>query len=634
MPTIHVLPTHLVNKIAAGEVIERPASVVKELLENALDAGAGRIELSVADGGRGSIVVSDDGKGMAPEDLELAFHPHATSKLSDEDDLFRIGTMGFRGEALASIASISHAHIRTRLRDGEDPSGYEIEASGETVGHVRPCAAPSGTTISVRDLFYNTPARRKFMRTAQTEFSHISEQLTRVALPHPQVAFVLTHNGRESMNLPAVASTAQRAADIFGPELADGLLPVVERTGPVGVSGLVGKPEMTRSTGKWQYFFLNGRYVRDRLLSHALKEAYRGLIDPRRFPVALLFVEVGPAEVDVNVHPTKIEVRFQNGQAVHGAVLAALKDTLNRANLTPGASLAAAQSDAAPADEADEIAPGAGNPRAENLKQALADFFKHQPAPQPRLAFSDAPPTPAAAPPAKSRMGLSPFTSAAQVPAIPSAPANAPSSSVSQDNRYAGTQAPAGVPRFLQVHNTYIVTADPDGLTIVDQHALHERILYNEFRRRLAEEPLESQRLLVPEPVGVSASEANLLETVSEVLDRLGIEVAPFGPGTIAVQRFPGVLIRRKVSAGPFVRELLDDLGEVESPQSEHVLEDVLAMMACKAAIKAGDPLSEAEIADLLARRADTDKASACPHGRPTTLHLSLADLEKQFKRT
>ncbi|MGB2820615.1 MAG: DNA mismatch repair endonuclease MutL, partial [Phycisphaerae bacterium] len=329
MSDIRVLPVHLVNKIAAGEVIERPASVVKELVENALDAGATRIDIVVEDGGRKLLQVTDDGCGMGAEDLALAFAPHATSKITCEEDLFEIATMGFRGEALASVASVSHARIRSRLRDADE--GNEVEAPGEAVGEVRPCAAAPGTTVTVRDLFFNTPARRKFMRTANTELGHVVEQVARLALPHPQVAFTLTHNGREVKSLPPAETTLQRAADLFGAELADGLLPIVRRGGKVGLAGLIGAPAVARGSSKWQYFFLNGRYIRDRLLGHALREAFRGRIDPNRWPVALIFLRVSPAEVDVNVHPTKIEVRFQNSQLVHSEVLAALTETLNRA---------------------------------------------------------------------------------------------------------------------------------------------------------------------------------------------------------------------------------------------------------------------------------------------------------------
>jgi len=645
---INVLPIHLVNKIAAGEVIERPASVVKEIIENALDAGATRIDLVVEDGGKRLIAVTDNGSGMAREDLALAFTPHATSKLASEDDLFNIGTMGFRGEALASVASISHAHIRTRKAD--DDSGYEISASGQDTGEVRPCASAPGTTVTIRDLFFNTPARRKFMRQANTEFGHIAEQVARLALPHPHVAFTVTHNGRETHNLPSADNTRQRVCDLFTPDLGEALLPVTPRENDqLSIAGLIAPPAAARASAKWQYLFLNGRYIRDRSLAHALREAYRGLIAPNRYPVAFLFIDIDPAEVDVNVHPTKIEVRFRETQLVHGTLLAALKETLNRANLAPAASF-----DPVPAT--DPNAETAAGEKRDSLRQALADFFKSAPPPQPRFSFPEplnpAPNrTPRLDPPAP-RMPL--HSASTHAPATPPA---SPACGFAQNDTAPSSQSPpyadaphAGgdfahqypapshaaplAPTAVQIHNAYIVTAAPDGLEIIDQHALHERLIYNDLRRRLAEGALSGQGMLIPETLTVTAGEADILAERADMLNRLGIETSPFGPNTVAIQRFPSLLAGRGVAAADFIRELLDKLADDETTDSERLLADVLDMMACKAAVKAGDPLSQAEIEALLARRQEADKASSCPHGRPTTLKLTLADLEKQFHRT
>ncbi|MCE5278205.1 MAG: DNA mismatch repair endonuclease MutL [Planctomycetaceae bacterium] len=618
---IAVLPVHLVNKIAAGEVIERPASVVKELVENALDAGATRIDVTVEDGGTKLIAVSDDGSGMTAADLALAFAAHATSKLSGEDDLFRISTMGFRGEALASIASVAHAHIRTRRRD--DPSGYEAAASGETIEPVRPCPSAAGTTVTVRDLFFNTPARRKFMRTVNTELGHISEQIARLALPHPHVAFTLTHNGREISNLPAAAATASRAADLFGRELAEGLLPIARSSGgqKIPIAGLLGRPDAMRSAPRWQYFFLNGRYIRDRLLSHALREAYRGLADPRSYPVAMIFIEIDPADVDVNVHPTKVEVRFRDSQAVHGALLAALRQTLNAANLSPSAALEA--------DEPARPAAAADEQRRASLREAIADFFKAAPAPQPRLIVSD-----------QSSVKTPQAYRSTQAdddafgPAVTTLPLMAPRQPI-PDAAAPAAPAPETIlpARAIQIHQAYIVAACDDGVMIVDQHALHERVIYNDLRRRLTAGPLTAQRALIPETIRVSAADAETLERCGELLARLGIEVGPFGADAAAVHQFPALLVQRGVRAGEFMRELLDKLAEDDTLDSERVLESVLAIMACKAAVKAGQPLTGGEIDALLANLDEAEKASSCPHGRPTTLRLSLKDLEKQFKR-
>lgn len=618
MPTIHVLSTHLVNKIAAGEVIERPASVVKELVENALDAGAARVGVAVEDGGRKLIAVTDDGGGMSAEDLALAFVPHATSKIVSEEDLDRIGTMGFRGEALASIASVSHAHIRTRRT--QDAGGHEVEASGEKVSEVRPCPAAGGTTVTIRDLFFNTPARRKFLRTANTEFGHVSEHLARLALPQARVTFTLQHNGREVQNLPACASTAQRVADLFGPDIADGLMPIAGRGGRIGVAGLLGAPAAARNSSRWQYFFLNGRYIRDRVLAHALKEAYRGLIDPSTNPAAFVFLEMDPAEVDVNVHPTKIEVRFRDSQLVHGEVLAALRGTLNKADLTPSASLQEALREAPPPADAEK--------RRESLKQAMADFFRSTPPPQPRLSFPDHGPKP---PPPR----LPELPSASREAADP--PASADPVEVASAGLLSSspTPPPAPLARAIQFHNSYLVTDCEDGLLIVDQHALHERILYNELRQRLTEGKLTSQRLLIPLTMAVSPREAAALEGRADLLGRLGVEAAQFGPRTVAIHQFPSLLAQRGIAPEEFLRELLDLM--LEHPADgdpEALLESVLSIMACKAAVKAGQALAPAEIDDLLARRDAAEKSSSCPHGRPTTLRLTLKDLEKQFHRT
>jgi len=608
--------------------------VVKELVENALDAGATRIDVAVEDGGRRLISVTDNGSGMDQGDVALAFAPHATSKLAAEDDLFTIATMGFRGEALASIASISHAHIRTRRAD--DEAGYEVSASGQDSGDVRPCAAAPGTTVTVRDLFFNTPARRKFMRKANTEFGHVAEQIARLALPHPQVAFTLTHGGRETHNLPATDTTRRRVSDLFTADLADALLPVTQRGSPaLSVAGLVAPPASARASTKWQYLFLNGRYIRNRSLSHALREAYRGLIAPNRCPVVFLYIDIDPVDVDVNVHPTKIEVRFRDAQLVYGTLLGALKETLNQANLAPAASFDPVPASAPEAEAAE---------RRDSLRQALADFFKSAPPPQPRFSFPEPPRGPAGdtdrpgatPPPPMPPASAAEDTSSTENPQSSFAKATEDTSAIRRRQGYGGQirnpQLP--VPPAVQIHNAYIVAASEDGLVIIDQHALHERLIYNDLRRRLAEGDLTGQRMLIPETLTVTPAEADLLARRAELLGRLGIETSEFGPDTAAIQRFPSLLAERGVGAADFLRELLDRLADDETTDPERMLSDVLDMLSCKAAVKAGDPLSQAEIASLLARREEAEKAWACPHGRPTTLKLTLADLEKQFHRT
>ncbi len=654
MPVINVLPTHLVNKIAAGEVIERPASVVKELVENAIDAGACRIDVTLEDGGKKLISVSDDGCGMSREDLALAFVPHATSKLEDDEDLFRIRTMGFRGEALASIASISHAHISSRSGGQEDAAGYEIRASGQSAEEPKPCSARVGTTVSVRDLFFNTPARRKFLRTTNTELGHVTEQITRLALGHPQIAFGLVHNGRQIQNLPATQSTSQRVRDLLGPELAENLIPLIPRTGQVGVAGLIGLPSAARSSAKWQYVFLNGRYIRDRLIAHALREAYRGRIEPGRYPPVMVFLEIDCNDVDVNVHPTKIEVRFRDSQAVHGALLASLKETLNRASLSPSASLDKADSDAPEAPCEPRHDDEGKQQQRESLRQALADFFKSAPAPPAQQGPDRKPgaqPSPLHAHQARTAQQDPPQQDAplirmpwgakkpAAVPKSPAQPASpqAPqlepdaSATLQEQEEPVPTALP---PAILQVHQSYLICQSEDGLMIVDQHAMHERILYNRFQKRLAQGALTGQRLLLPQTLKLTEHEMALLETHEQLLGQLGIVIESFGPRSVAIQQFPSALLDRQVQPDRFVRELLDTLSEDDTADAERLLEDVLAMMACKAAIKANHPLTQEEMRDLLAEGLAAEKASACPHGRPTTLRLGLKELEKQFHRT
>ncbi len=338
MSRIRALPLDLQNKIAAGEVIERPASVVKELLENSLDAGARHIEVHVEEGGRKLVKIIDDGGGIDFEDLPLALAPHATSKLQQEDDLYHVQTMGFRGEALASIGSIAHVTLTSRTPDA--PQGGRITAEGGHVGEPAPCGCSPGTTIEVRNLFYNTPARRKFLKTAATEISHITEQVARIALVNPSIAFKVTHNGKTIHNLPAVETFRQRIGDFFGPELAEALVLIERNAEAVQLYALVSRPVDARATARWQYTWLNGRYVRDRFVQHAVREAYRGLMDPNRQPVLFLYLQAGPEDFNVNVHPTKIEVRWTDSSLVHGVTLSALRETLLQYDNTPALDVA------------------------------------------------------------------------------------------------------------------------------------------------------------------------------------------------------------------------------------------------------------------------------------------------------
>jgi DNA mismatch repair protein MutL len=636
---IQILPDSLINKIAAGEVVERPASVAKELLENALDAGSSRISISVENGGRTLIRISDDGHGIPADEAPLAFAQHATSKIKTPDDLFAIATMGFRGEALASIASVSHATMTTRTRDSEH--AVRIEVKDSVLGPVTPCAASVGTSIEVRDLFYSVPARRNFLRTDATEFSHLHEMVLRCALPNPHVAFTLTHNGKRILDLPITADHRMRVAEALGGggaetrDLYQELIPIDFTDRTVRVRGFAGQPAMARPTARYQYLFLNGRYIRDRSLFHALKEAYRGLIEPASQPVGILFLDMDPALFDVNVHPQKTEVRFRDSGTAYRAVLVALREKLLESDLTPTVKTTG-RTDApaiAPNQQQQELAPATSA----ETRQVIADFFKQQPPTQPRLHFGvETRPSPLEDP-SKITVG-----SAYQVVATPQAETahpTAPSTPMDASNEIENQTASGPRPfenRFVQLHNAYIVAETDEGVVIIDQHALHERILYEELFARATRGTLEGQRLLLPEILPINPRQAAALQTVKPLLTQLGIEVEDFDSGSVAVHTFPSLL--SKVSPPEFLRDLLARLMEyggtgASKLTSEELLHEVLDMASCKAAVKAGYPLSHEEIAALLARKQQVERSSNCPHGRPTTLRLTLSDLERQFKR-
>ncbi len=618
---IQQLSPSLVNRIAAGEVIERPAAVVKELVENSIDAGATQIVVEVEDGGRALIRVLDNGSGIPSGDLALAFASHATSKLTCDDDLFRIGTMGFRGEALASIGSVSHARILSRVPGNDE--GWEIQNRGGVVDQPQAAAANVGTTIEVRNLFFNTPARRKFIKGAGTEFGHISEAVLRIALPHPGIGFRLTHNGRTALDLPA-SDGDTRLLSAWPDEFHEQRMALAAGDAEMKVRGIIGLPELARPTAKYQYLYLNGRAIRDRFVIHALREAYRGLTEPGRHPAAILLLEMPPGDVDVNVHPTKSEVRFRDSGRVHGLVLSAVRERLLGSDLTPRAVPMRAEDDSARPE----------------LREKLASFFKQLPAglvaPSSQAGGVSGPSGPIADPRTEALAGSArPSIFAAPMEANGSAmPASAAGAAAAENLTVVSRQAPApSISNAIQVHNSYLVAQSDDGMIIIDQHALHERIMYEELLARVNRGPLESQRMLIPMPIDVASTQLALLDQIQPLLQRLGIEVSPFGPGSIAVHSFPTFLER--LDPASFVSELLER-GEQEllDLHDEELLHEVLDMMACKAAVKAGDPLSQTEIEALLQRRELVDRSSNCPHGRPTSLRLSLRDLEKQFKRT
>jgi len=586
MGRITVLDQNMVNMIAAGEVIERPASVVKELMENSIDAGATSITVSIEDGGRRLISVADNGCGMDGEDLANAFEPHATSKVSNSSDLHTISTLGFRGEALASITSVSQVRAVSRTKDAAGGNCIEIDCGVKS--GVSPCSGGVGTTIQVRDIFYKLPARRKFLRTANTEMSHISEQFTRIALANPEVAMILMHNGRELHRLDAGQpgeTQRRRIGQLFSAEICNGLIEFQTNENRLSIRGLLGRPEIARSNNKFQYVFLNGRFIRDKFISHAIREAYRGTVEPDRFGVVFLFIRIPFEDVDVNVHPTKIEVRFYNSNLVHSQILAGLREKLLGTNLETVATIpsAAVRRDM-----------GTARPPDGKIADAMAEFFKkHAPVrTQQRFSYRSA------------------MAAAIPIERTPQLPVN-----------------------VMQIHDSYIIAQTDDGFVIVDQHALHERILYEELSARVRKSKLESQRLLIPESFELTDAEANAVERHGDLIEKLGVELVPFGPRTMAVQAFPTLL--GTAAPADFVRDLLGILTDKElTDDADRLLDAVLNMAACKAAIKAGQKLSLSEMEQLLTDRETTDYANRCPHGRPTIIKFTLGDLEKQFKRT
>lgn len=591
---IAALPALLVNQIAAGEVVERPASVVKELVENALDAGAMRVRVDLEQGGIELVRVSDDGHGVPADQAALMLAAHATSKIAGAEDLDRIATRGFRGEALASIRSVSRLSVTSRC--AEEPAGWAVDSAGDEVSPARPASAPVGTTVSVRNLFFNTPARRKFLRTAQTEQSHCVDVVRDLAIAHPHVAFCATADGRTLLDLAPSDNPRDRALDVLGRELDAQLLTATadefDDSRGVAMFALVGTPELARaSASRAQRIFVNGRPVRDRTVQHAIRDAYRGLIEPSRHPTAVVLLEMAPAGVDVNVHPQKAEVRFRDPGLVHSVVRRAVKDALQRADLTP---------------DLERLEPAHASPMGDGLAAGARSFLER---------FESAP-----AEPRQERLELERLRD--EIDARLGRPAQAPLAQA----------RPAQ--RVLQVHNSFLVTQDDEGVVIIDQHALHERVMFERLRETLDRGPLESQALLTPAVIDVPESQADLLEGLAPTLERLGIDAGRLSPTSVAIHAFPTLLHSRGVEAGAFLAELLEACeGEGFPAQAEDALRDVFDMMACKAAVKAGDRLSEEELAELVALRDRVDRASNCPHGRPTSIRLSIRELERRFGR-
>jgi len=648
MGRIRILSDLVANQIAAGEVVERPASVVKELLENSLDAGATRIRVEVEAGGRKLIRIVDNGHGMVADDALLAFERHATSKLRTSDDLLSIATLGFRGEALPSIASVSRLTLETRA--AEEDSGTIVEIAGGNILRVEPGGLPVGTTITIRDLFYNTPARRKFLRSEQTELSHIAALVTHYALANPTRHFELHSSTQALLTAPTAASSSDRLFQIFGRETSSHMIPAAAEMdftraglpepppwkreadyeppapGFLRLSGFVSKPELQKLNRNSVYVFVNGRLIRDRLILHALTEAYRNIIPPTSYPVVLLFLEMPPQEVDVNVHPAKTEVRFRQSAFVHDFVRDTVRTALMHARPAADFLQALNNSPLASASLLVDVSPLPSGPEqpvfdpirdpegfGSEAAPTAADIaaFTLQPAavaPSPgRLAFNEAP-IPVGYDEPVSGNGLEPDGEAHTLNAL-------------------ATLKPLG-----QLHDSFILAVNDEGLWIVDQHVAHERVLFEKILRDREIERVQRQRLLMPLLIDLLPAQMVSFARLAQELEQNGFEAEPFGPQTIAIKAAPVGLEGRELER--MLEEVLSVPDrEQQAENSEARRTRIAASIACHAAIKINTPLDPMKINWLLAELAKTDHPTSCPHGRPIALRYSLKDIQKAFHR-
>jgi DNA mismatch repair protein MutL len=593
MPNIQRLPDQLVNQIAAGEVVERPAAALKELLENSLDAGATDIAVTLREGGVRQIRIQDNGAGIAREELPLAVARHATSKIASLDDLESVGTLGFRGEALASIASVSRFSLVSRQTT--ERHGWRLDVAGGELAEIEPAQTEPGTTIDVLELFYNTPARRKFLRTEATEFAHAEEAVRRAALSRPDVAFRLTHNGRPLLRLPAQDARA-RATAILGEDFMAAAMPLDEGTAGLRIWGFVGLPTAARAGRDVQYLFVNGRFVRDRLLAHAVREAYRDVLHHERHPAFALFLEVPPATVDVNVHPTKTEVRFRDGRAIHPFVRHAVEKALARPAGAPAPQLPAIATDSRPAAmPASFPSRQAAMPLHTGMPEGFYDrlFGREQSASSPALAR---PPVPAND--------------------IPLARQDVP---------------PLGF-ALGQLGGVYVLAQNATGLVIVDMHAAHERIVYEGLKGQLEHSGITSQPLLIAASFAATPQEIATAQEAQDTLLALGLEVSALSPKTLAVRAVPSHLADS--DAVELARSVLAELAQHEGQQVlTRARNELLSTLACHSAVRANRRLSMEEMNALLRQMEQTERSDQCNHGRPTWRQITVRELDALFMR-
>src|SRR6266567_3507896 len=657
MGRIHVLPEHVANKIAAGEVVERPASVVKELLENALDAGSTRIKIQIEAGGKKLIQITDDGSGMVRDDALLAFERHATSKIKNAENLLNISTLGFRGEALPSIASVSRLRLETRALDQD--SGTNIEINGGKIFRVEEAGLPVGTSISIRDLFFNTPARKKFLKAESTELSHIASLVTHYALAHPDKHFELHSATNAVLVAPPVASYSDRVYQVFGKDVLDQLISVAAEAplahiglpqpppwrrkqaeedngsappadpGSLRLHGFISKPELQKLNRNSIYTFVNGRLIRDRLIQHALTDAYRNILPQTVFPVVLLFLEMPNAEVDVNVHPSKTEVRFRQQTVMHDFLRDSVRAALMKARPVPQfVTEIRAHATASPS-----LTPGArsatddmGAASAVFYGATAADSFALQAPQQPVIAerfhFSEGIAVEGNAAVAVARFPQQTFGGERCAPPLAEElePANDAAPSLS-------SLKPLG-----QLRESFILAVNYDGLWIIDQHVAHERVLFEKVLRERTRQQVESQRLLMPIVIELTPAQQAVFTEISEELQKNGFEAEPFGARSIAVKIAPAGVEASEVEH--MLHELLDQFSREEQALNlEQIRGRIAASIACHAAIKVNMPLEQNKMEWLISELAKTECPMSCPHGRPVVLRYSLKDIQKAFKR-
>ncbi len=580
---IRQLPSHLINQIAAGEVVERPASVVKELVENSLDAGARAIQIDIVSGGQKLIRIRDDGKGIDHGELALALSRHATSKITSLDDLEAVASLGFRGEALPSIASVARLTLTSRAAGAD--SAWQLEADGGTISTPAPAAHPQGTTVEVHDLFYNTPARRRFLRTERTEYGHIEKWVRRLALSRPDIAFTMTHNRRTALSLAAASdeeSRRQRVANVCGDAFADQCVHIEREIDGIALSGWIGLPTFNRSQPDMQYWFVNGRSISDKTLSHAARHAYRDVLFHGRYPAYILNLTMDPAGVDANAHPAKHEVRFRDGRRVHGVVSQTL-----------------------------EVA----------LKDTRPGGYNVAPIPMTRDSVFDQGSMPL--------QGRPSTTAVRDTLAVYGSMATAPSFAETPDP---GAEVPPLGFAVAQLAGVYILAENSEGLVVVDMHAAHERIVYEKLKRGYDDRDLVRQPLLVPETVSVSENEASLVEQSGHILEKLGLVVDRSGPTSLTIREVPALL--RNADAESLLRDVLSDVSESgSSNRIDDVSDDYLATMACHHSVRANRLLTLAEMNALLREMESTERADQCNHGRPTWTTITLSELDRLFLR-